>query len=68
MKRTALIATTLVLISSMAHAGDGYLNARKAQEKREAAQVVVQSDAERKAADDYAGAVIKANRDNYRNH
>ncbi len=68
MKITTLIAVSLLSLTAMAaNAGEGYLNVRKAQEKREVAPVA-QSDAARKAADDYAGAAIKANQDNYRNH
>ena len=68
MKRIIIAATALMAISSLSHAGEGYLNLRKAEEAKNAAPVAVQSDADRQAADQRAGEAIKANRDNYRNH
>ncbi|WP_189531441.1 hypothetical protein [Paludibacterium paludis] len=69
MKSTTLIAASLFAVSAFAaHAGDGFLNVQRLQDRQAKAEQAApsQSEADRLTADDYAGKVIKANPENYR--
>ncbi|GGY07769.1 hypothetical protein [Paludibacterium paludis] len=74
MKRTMTLIATVFAFSSLAHAGDGFLNVQKMQAEKAEKQVRTDirsgddanREAQRQAADRKAGEAIEANRDNYR--